>query len=97
MKKQISTPVIIGSAVLLIFLLGFAFLKLTGSGPEIPEQPRAKNYQEGMPDYIKNAGQPGNTVPGAPGQPGEIPKGADGKAPPGLPPEMAGAASGKPK
>jgi hypothetical protein len=85
MKKEIPTPAIVVAVILLVAVIGFAFFKTTSSGPEIIEQPRAKNFQEGMPDYIKNAGKPGNTGPGGP-QPGQVPNGANGAPPPGAPP-----------
>lgn len=83
---------IVAIVVLAIAGIGFAFTKMTSSGPPIPEQPRSKNYQEGIPDYVKNAGKPGNTGPGQSGQPAAgaaptIPTGANG-GPPGLPPGM---------
>lgn len=84
MKKQLPTPVVVGVAVLAIAIVIGLFVKGTAGPPPIPAPKRAPNYQEGIPDYVKNAGQPGNKPAGGP-QPGQIPTGANGSTPPGAP------------
>lgn len=55
MKKELSTPAIIGIvAIALVVVGGIYFLGFSGP-PPIPAGQKLPGYKEGIPDYVKKA------------------------------------------
>lgn len=82
MKKPLSTPVLAAIGVVVVVVLGFVFFRTAAGPPEFAPPPRAKNWSDEMPAYIKNGGK--GEIPGAPpaGQaPTSAPQGSAAGAP----------------